>query len=146
MAEEASSMSAERFAALMAAHGVDVSSWPAPEQAEGAAFASTEQGRHLLARARDLDALLGAHAVPAPPPALHARIVADGKAVLVRRRRTFFWWSSLGLAGVGFAGALAGAVLVTVLTPAPGPDRFVLDAGNTAFGDVASSRDSEEDL
>lgn len=58
MTEAPFAMSAERFAALAAAYGAVMETWPAPERSAGRAFALTPQGRHILARAGRLDLAL----------------------------------------------------------------------------------------
>lgn len=147
MAELAGRMDAGHFEALAMAYGGQLQRWPQKERALAQAFGLTEEGRAILARAGRLDALLEGYAVPAPAAGLHARILRDGKAGLARRRRVWLWWSGFGLAGVGVAGALAGAVLVAVLAPMAQPEHAVFDANTTAFGDVGPGRPTaEEDL
>ncbi|MEW9310116.1 hypothetical protein [Labrys neptuniae] len=58
MTEAPFAMSAERFAALAAAYGAVMETWPASERSAGRAFALTPQGRHILARAGRLDLAL----------------------------------------------------------------------------------------
>ena len=147
MNEGPASMNSERFAALAAAYGGRLHAWPQAERAAAAAFARTEEGAAILQRAGGLDALLSCYAVRAPAPALQARIVSDAMARSARRQRARLWWSGLGLAGVGLAGALAGTVVAAVVAPSAKPDTYVSGAGSTAFGDVASDTDAaEEDL
>jgi hypothetical protein len=147
MAEMSETMDAARFEALASAYGGRLQNWPEEERTLAQAFARTEKGKAILERANGLDALLDGYAVPAPATALRARILQDARVELAKRRRLRWWWSGFGLAGVGVAGALAGAVLVTVLAPMPKPEHVVFDANTTAFGDVASARAAnEEDL
>jgi len=140
-------MDAGRFAALASAFGGQLRRWPEHEQAQARAFARTEEGKAILDRASGLDAFLDSYAASAPTSALHARILNDATPAMARRRRTRLWWSGFGLAGVGFAGALAGAVMATVLAPLPRQEHAIFDADTTAFGDVAPARTAtEEDL
>lgn len=80
------------------------------------------------------DDLLSRHRVAAPDGALARRIIATAPSALWRR--TQLVWRCAGLAGIGLAGALAGALTVAVLLPpnsAPDDgDTYAL----TAFGDV----------
>ncbi|MBZ9683095.1 MULTISPECIES: hypothetical protein [unclassified Mesorhizobium] len=140
-------MDAERFAALAAAYGGDLRRWPQANRPTGATFARTEMGAAILGQAGKLDALLDSYDVMAPGAALHGGILRMADRLLVQRRRRRAWWLGLGLAGIGLAGAIAGLALVSVVTPEFQPDRYVLDANATAFGDAGSDGETiEEDL
>lgn len=110
-------MTPDRFSQLCDSYGADIRRWPAAERDAAMAYAaSNPAARQKLDAAAGLDRLLDTHAVPLPGAALRERIVASGpraawhKAALV--------WRSAGLAGLGLAGAVAGALLVAVaLTP-----------------------------
>ncbi|TGS10885.1 hypothetical protein EN852_023535 [Mesorhizobium sp. M2E.F.Ca.ET.209.01.1.1] len=138
-------MDAGRFAALADAYGSALHRWPPAEQAAAMLFAETEQGRAILRRAGRLDAMLDRHRLEAPSPALHRAIVARAATEVRQVRRRRFWWLGFGLAGVGFAGAVAGLALVTVVSPDIQPDHYVMDANATSFGD-AGPEQTEEDL
>ncbi len=138
-------MDARRFEALASAYGGRLQAWPDAARAHAEAFARSAEGAAILARASALDGLLDAYAVPAPASALHARILADGHARLASRRRERLWWSGFGLAGLGLAGALAGALLVGVIAPTSDGVHTAFDAETTAFGDLAPHA-AEEDM
>ncbi|BCG76543.1 hypothetical protein MesoLj113b_00850 [Mesorhizobium sp. 113-3-3] len=138
-------MDARRFAALTEAYGGDPRRWPQAEREAAAAFASSETGQAISRNAGALDALLDSYSIRHPGKALHDTILRTADRYVVRRRRQRFWWLGLGLAGIGLAGAIAGLVLVTVVTPEIQPDHYVLDANATAFGDAGPDT-IEEDL
>lgn len=136
-------MTPERFAALAETYGADLRRWP---EAEREAAKRLQAGgelaaRRALSRAADLDDLLDAYAVPAPSHALHGSIVASAPVATLTWRRARLWWSSLGLAGVGLAGALAGASAIAMATPmvhgSPGWSPYEA----TAFGDLGLEQD-----
>ncbi len=139
-------MDAQRFGTLASIYGGRLQSWPEEERSTAEAFALSADGRAILARADALDAMLDAYAVPAPSSGLHARILQDGRARLASRRRGRLWWSGFGLAGLGLAGVLAGALLVAVISPPPLTDHTVFDADTTAFGDLVPSQSAQEDM
>jgi hypothetical protein len=113
-------MTAERFSELVNAYGADPRRWPEAERAAGlalAAQASPEQ-RVQMAKAAQLDGWLAGHTVAAPGDALIARIVAEADAARPQakspvKRRAPWWWPSAGFAGVGLAGVLTGAFMVS---------------------------------
>ncbi|WP_244730623.1 hypothetical protein [Mesorhizobium sp. 113-3-3] len=143
--EDGPAMDARRFAALTEAYGGDPRRWPQAEREAAAAFASSETGQAISRNAGALDALLDSYSIRHPGKALHDTILRTADRYVVRRRRQRFWWLGLGLAGIGLAGAIAGLVLVTVVTPEIQPDHYVLDANATAFGDAGPDT-IEEDL
>jgi len=138
-------MDARRFAALTEAYGGDPRRWPQAEREAAAAFASSETGQAISRNAGALDALLDSYSIRHPGKALHDTILRTADRYVVRRRHQRFWWLGLGLAGIGLAGAIAGLVLVTVVTPEIQSDHYVLDANATAFGDAGPDT-IEEDL
>jgi hypothetical protein len=139
-------MNSERFAALAAAYGGALRRWPLADREAAGIFARTEEGIAILQREGGLDAMLDDYVVPAATPVLNAGILRDAAVGLVQRRRVRLWWSGLGLAGLGLAGALAGTVAVTVMTPSATPEHYGFGANTTAFGDVASDNTLEEGL
>ena len=143
--EDGPAMDARRFAALTEAYGGDPRRWPQAEREAAAAVASSETGQAISRNAGALDALLDSYSVRHPGKALHDTILRTADRYVVRRRRQRSWWLGLGLAGIGLAGAIAGLVLVTVVTPEIQPDHYVLDANATAFGDAGPDT-IEEDL
>ncbi|MCF6102319.1 hypothetical protein [Mesorhizobium muleiense] len=129
-------MTPERFSELVAAYGGSPQRWPENERTAALDFiaANPAQAEAALAPAVELDDLLSRHRVAAPDDALARRIIATAPSALWRR--TQLVWRCAGLAGIGLAGALAGALTVAVLLPpnsAPDDgDTYAL----TAFGDM----------
>lgn len=133
-------MDADRFAALADAYGGQIRRWPQSEQLAAAAFAQTAEGRAILREADGLDAVLDLYQVPAPSPGLQMRILQDAMRRWARRRRMRF---EIGLAGVGFAGMIAGMVMATILMPTNPASHYqrVFDENLTAFGVVMPDAD-----
>lgn len=115
-------MTDDRFAALADIYGGDLRRWPAGERA--AAEAQLASGdptfAAMLARADRLDAWLEGYRVAAPASGLVDRIITTAPRSRILWRRARLWWSGLGLAGVGLAGALAGSLAISVALPAIG--------------------------
>ncbi|KVH48584.1 hypothetical protein [Burkholderia diffusa] len=110
-------MTPERFRTIVAAYGSDARRWPQDERAAAEAWAQAHPRDALeaLDDAAELDAWLMQDRVAPPAPALVERIVASAPAPQRARRRGKVWWSGAAFAGVGLAGALAGAVAVSML-------------------------------
>ncbi|EMN1925675.1 hypothetical protein RVV18_000018 [Burkholderia ambifaria] len=110
-------MTPERFRTIVAAYGSDARRWPQDERAAAEAWAQAHPRDALAALddAAELDAWLMQDTVAPPAPALVERIVASAPAPQRARRRGKVWWSGAAFAGVGLAGALAGAVAVSML-------------------------------
>ena len=110
-------MTPERFRTIVAAYGSDARRWPQGERAAAEAWAQAHPRDALAALddAAELDAWLTQDTVAPPAPALVERIVASAPAPQRARRRGKVWWSGAAFAGVGLAGALAGAVAVSML-------------------------------
>ncbi|MET3620494.1 hypothetical protein [Burkholderia ambifaria] len=110
-------MTPERFRTIVAAYGSDARRWPQDERAAAEAWAQAHPRDALAAldEAAELDAWLMQDTVAPPAPALVERIVASAPAPQRARRRGKVWWSGAAFAGVGLAGALAGAVAVSML-------------------------------
>ncbi|TCW75898.1 hypothetical protein C5O80_36715 [Burkholderia sp. SRS-46] len=129
-------MTPERFRDIVAAYGAHARRWPDDERAAAEAWmrAHPAEATAALAEAAELDAWLALDAVAPPAPALAERIVATAPAPRRTSRRGQFWWSGAAVAGVGLAGALAGAVAVSMLMLGSPPPSH--DAGNltTSFG------------
>ena len=123
-------MTPERFQSLLQTHGADLRRWPAAERS--AANALLQQGdpllRQWLDEAARLDDWLDGHEVADPGPTLTRRIVASAAPAVVqsaRRNSRAWWFGGAGLAVVGLAGSLAGALVVSVAlqgSAAPGVD------------------------
>ncbi|KFG98380.1 hypothetical protein GQ56_0104865 [Burkholderia paludis] len=110
-------MTPERFRTIVAAYGSDARRWPDDERTAAEGWARAHPGEALAAldEAAELDAWLANDTVAPPAPALVERIVASAPAPRRARRRGAVWWSGAAFAGVGLAGALAGAVAVSML-------------------------------
>lgn len=112
-------MTRERFARLVAAYGADPARWPAAERAGAIEVARRPENLAVLADAAALDAQLQGYSVDFPGAPLVHRVAAGAPRPAARWRRAGVWWSGLGLAGVGAAGAMLGALMIQV--PATGP-------------------------
>ncbi len=112
-------MTPERFRQIVEAYGADPQRWPGQERQAAEAFAQADaEAQAVMARESTLDGLLGAYTVEPAGSALTARILASaGQPV----RRALSWlsivWRGAGLMGVGLAGAVAGALVVSTLSP-----------------------------
>jgi hypothetical protein len=114
-------MTPERFHTLVAAYGADPRRWPSHERDDALAWARAHraQAETALDEALELDAWLARDTVAPPTRALFERIVAtapanaDSRAKAPQRRR--LWWSGAAFAGVGLAGALAGALAMSMV-------------------------------
>ena len=141
-------MTFERFWQIVEAYGAAPARWPGDERAAAQAFAAENPGLcwPVLHEAGKLDAWLAEDRTELAGAALAARIVASAPADHLARPGRRFVWSGLGFAGIGFAGALAGALAVAVLLPAISPPSY--DDGDativTAFDDVATDMDDQE--
>jgi hypothetical protein len=135
-------MNPERFAALADAFGAQIGRWPDAERAAAAVFAETAQGKEILSRADQLDALLDAHTVPPPSANLRAQVLRQATEKF-KKKHVMRW--RVGLAGVGFAGVIAGMIMATLLDFSLKHNSAGVET--TAFGDVASDSMSfqEED-
>jgi hypothetical protein len=130
-------MTAERFHTLVAAYGADPQRWPQHERNDALAWARAHRAEAdaALDAALELDGWLARDMIAPPARALVEQIVASApvRAEPVRRRR--FWWSGAAFAGVGLAGALAGALTMSLLllggtTSAPHESSYL----STSFG------------
>ncbi|MCA8273949.1 hypothetical protein LGN17_15770 [Burkholderia sp. AU30280] len=129
-------MTPERFRTIVAAYGSDARRWPDGERAAAEAWARAHPGDALAALddAAELDAWLANDTVAPPAPALVERIVATAPAPQRARRRGAVWWSGAAFAGVGLAGALAGAVAVSMLMLGSVPPSHEPGYLTTTFG------------
>jgi hypothetical protein len=129
-------MTADRFAALLAAYGAKPRRWPDAERDAAQVFARTDpRAAALLEDAADIDDLLLAHRVPSPSPMLAAAVIA--RAPRRRWTRARLWWAAFGLGLAGAGGVLAGSAATAALErpaiamPLEGHEEA------TAFGDLA---------
>lgn len=144
-------MTPERFAYLADAYGADLRRWPAAERQPAQALLDSgdARARASLAQAQGLDSLLDSHRLPAPHPALGARIAAS--ANLPVRRPLFSGhhtlWSRLGLLGVGVAGIAAGMLAVSLsLATGNGTEALpsIFDQNDAEIVYTISTEDSEQ--
>ncbi|WP_420983894.1 hypothetical protein ACOIY0_13240 [Burkholderia contaminans] len=129
-------MTPERFRTIVAAYGSDARRWPDGERAAAEAWAHAHPADALAALddAAELDAWLANDTVAPPAPALVARIVATAPAPAARAAARAVWWSGAAFAGVGLAGALAGAVAVSMLMLGSVPPAHEPGYLTTTFG------------
>ncbi len=128
-----------RIATLAEAYGADLRRWPAAEREAAQALLARgdPELRNSLARQARLDAWLDRYEVRAPSSALIGCILACAPQPALLWSRARLWWSSLGLAGVGLAGAVTGAVALSLATPVLLDHRAADWAdGQTIFGEA----------
>lgn len=143
-------MTPERFHTLVAAYGADPQRWPQHERSDALEWARAHraQANAALDEAMALDSWLSRDMVAPPTRALFEQIVAGApveaavkpavKPVSAAKRRSF-WWSGAAFAGVGLAGALAGALTISFVvlggtTPAAPHETYL----STSFGGTSS--------
>ncbi|MBC8637695.1 hypothetical protein IAG25_12815 [Caballeronia sp. EK] len=139
-------MTPERFRHITEAYGASPERWPAGERDAALALVNAGDAEALaaLAEARALDGMLDAHAVAAASPEFVRRIVDSAPTRPARAfwRRPRIWFSGVGFVGAGAAGVVAGALLVSLLAPAPGEPAhggwFEQSYSGTAFGGAPS--------
>jgi hypothetical protein len=132
-------MTPERFRALTEAYGADLQRWPQAERASGQSWIAQGHGdaAAALADAAMLDNLLARHVVVSATAGLQRRIVAARPDTQAFWNRARLWWSGAGFAGIGLAGAVAGALLVTTLHSVPiAPSTPIWSDPVTAFNDA----------
>jgi hypothetical protein len=118
-------MTPERFRHITEAYGASPPRWPEDERAAALALLASGDARAhaAFAEARALDGMLDAHTV-APPARTLARHIVEAAPAQPGRgfwRQPRIWFSGVGFVGVGAAGVTAGALLVSLLAPAPAP-------------------------
>ena len=144
-------MTPERFRVLLDSCGADLRRWPAAERdAAHALLASDPAGvRVAYAEAAMLDRDLDAHEIAAPGAALIDRIAAAAGSAASAGRAKPWWrvepfWPRAGWALTGMAGAVAGALVVSVALgdsyPAAATD---WQKRGTAFTDPAADWSEE---
>jgi hypothetical protein len=141
--DERHGMNAQQFRALVEAYGSVRKRWPDDRRAEAEAFAETEAGRVMLARASSLDELLGRSASPPVSAALSARIVQTANRRVTWQRRVQRWLVGAGLIGVGLAGGLTGALAVAVVAPR---NPMPMTDSATAFGNIMTEGEIAQEI
>ncbi|QND50909.1 hypothetical protein HB779_02625 [Phyllobacterium sp. 628] len=113
-------MTPERFRELTEIYGADMRRWPPPAQTAAAAFIKDhpEVAQPALEEAAKLDAMLSVYKVDMPEAALRERIIAASAKASSGWKRARLWWQGTGLAGIGLAGAITGALLIGVIQSA----------------------------
>src|SRR5262245_52818397 len=87
---ETTTITAERFKALLEAYGGDLARWPDSERLAAHAYAQgAPEAPALLAEARRIDALLAAATIALPRAALETSILARMKSVAQRPKAGF---------------------------------------------------------
>ena len=143
-------MTPERFRALLDSCGADLRRWPEAERdAARALLASDPAGlRTTHAEAALLDRHLDAHEIAAPGSALIDRIAGSaGSAASAGRARSWWrvepFWPRAGWAFTGLAGAVAGALVVSVALGDNYPAAATDWQRGTAFTDRAADWSEE---
>lgn len=133
-----------RFRQLAETYGADLRRWPVDERAAAIAFMerSPTEAQAALTEALALDDALDRFVVAAPDTKLNDHIFRSAPMARAAWRRTRIWWHGAGLAGLGIAGALAGALTIAVLLPMTQPlndedSTYVV----TSFDDISSELD-----
>jgi hypothetical protein len=136
-------MTPKRFRELTETYGAKPKRWPAAERDDALAFMKTHpvETREALAGAADLDRVLERHAVSPPSAELRERIAASAPGATPMRRRALPWWQGVGFAGLGLAGALAGALMIGVVLPIDAQDNDHGAYAVTAFNDISHELD-----
>src|SRR6516164_1960260 len=134
-------MTPERFHTIVAAYGADPQRWPRDERNDALEWARAHraQANAVLEEALELDSWLARDMIAPPERALFEQIVAGAPVQGVVAKRRSYWWSGAAFAGVGLAGALAGALTMSLLMPggttsAPHENSYL----NTSFGGSGS--------
>ncbi|MFD1554202.1 hypothetical protein ACFSHT_00985 [Paraburkholderia silviterrae] len=147
-------MTPERFHTLVEAYGADPRRWPEHERADALAWARAHrtEADAVLEEALALDAWLARDMIAPPSRALVEQIVALAPTpVPVHRapsKRRVFWWSGAAFAGAGLAGALAGALtmsLVLLGNPPPSANDSGHDAAHESPSWMSTSFDGSID-
>ncbi len=116
-------MTPERFGALADAYGGDIDRWPLAERDAARSYLHARpEACAVLALAAGLDAALATWTIEGPRAALAARIVSATTRRHDKTRRLRLWLSSLGAATALASGLAAGALVVTLSTPAAEPE------------------------
>lgn len=117
-------MNPEAFKKLCATYGADTQRWPEADRANIGELSNRHfaEMRQALDAETELDALLDAHKLEAPSAELASMILASAPQKAQTKEQAWSWWwpslglAGVGLAGVGLAGAVAGIMLVSLLT------------------------------
>jgi len=145
-------MNPERFLALLDAYGADMRRWPDAERAAARALAAqgSPELRQRMSEAALLDGWLDKHTVAAPDDALMRRVAAGAAAAGPASAtsggagwRLRWLWPGAGLAGIGLAGTLAGAFVVSVALRGANPPDADWPDRSTAFSGLSADWSEE---
>jgi hypothetical protein len=146
-------MTLEQFTHLLESYGADPRRWPQGqrEAAHQLIAQNLPQVEAALAAAAQLDGWLAGDSVAAADPALVDRILARTVPPLPTSTpapRHSWWraswlWPGAGFAGVGLAGSLAGALIVSFALPAAGAAAADGSERSTAFVSASSDWSDE---
>jgi len=150
-------MTPERFHSLLDAFGADLRRWPEAEREGARALIANGPAalRSAIADAALLDRDLDKYQVAAPEISLLERIVggapsaastdvAPARPATLQRLPARFFWPPAGWALTGLAGAVAGALAVSVVLGDAGPAAATdWQKGATAFTDRAADWSEE---
>lgn len=136
-------MSPERFAELIETYGAEPRRWPEAQRNAATTWmeAHPEEAANTLRAARRLDEIMDRYVVPGPGAKLTAAIIEAAPPLRAAAHRMRLWRQGAGLAVLGFAGALAGALAIAVLIPMTSPPDENGAYAMTAFSDMAQIMD-----
>lgn len=112
-------MTPERFRELTEFYGAEPQRWPVAEREGALAYMRDHaaDAETVMTEALTLDDMLSGYTIAAPSAELRELIVASAPKAGRSNWATLLRWESAGLAGLGLAGALAGALVVTAVMP-----------------------------
>lgn len=132
-------MNTEQFINLTGAYGADIKRWPEAHQQQAAKVIALNLAEVNLAleQARALDEIFASHKITPSERALFENIVASApkqnNASFWQRLRINGWIGISSIVGTGLAGAVAGALFVSIWTSS------MLSANVDGTGESASS-------
>ena len=145
-------MTPERFRALLQAYGADSGAGPTTNASAARALAAQESAelrrrwpkRRSSTRWLDAHVARGTRAMRWCGAIVAADCAGTGRSRARRRRLPGRWWPGAGLTLTGLAGALAGALLVSVALRQAVPSASIdWQARGTAFGELAADGSDE---
>ena len=144
-------MTPERFQTIVEAYGANARRWPEAERDSALEWASQhrEQADVMLASSGELDDWLDADIVKPASTALFDRIVDSAPAARPWQfwRRPRMRWPGIAVAGVGVgvAGGLAGALIVSFVLLTAATTTPVHDAAYLATGFTGPTSDGSDE-
>ncbi|MDW6026319.1 hypothetical protein SAZ10_31625 [Mesorhizobium sp. BAC0120] len=136
-------MTPDQFRKLTKTYGAEPRRWPQGTQEAALGFMKSHpaEAQVALAEATQLDGMLDRHIVAAPDSALGQRIISSAPAARAIWQHARLWWQGAAIAGLGIAGALAGALMIGIFRA---PDAAEYNDGAhvvTAFDDISYELD-----